>query len=67
MTVEHARGAIDEQRAPQIRILFILLNYQAVLPRPHLPVDMADVIASYILTMLHELDRLPKIRTSVST
>jgi hypothetical protein len=65
LTVGHARRTIDQKRATQIGLFFILFDNKAILTSPHFPVDMAQVIAGYVLPMLYELDRLAKVGTAM--
>ena len=63
--VPHAVRDVDQQRAAQVRVFFELLDVQAVLPRPDLPVDVPQIVAGHVFAMLQELDRLAEVRTAV--
>ena len=65
LAVLHAAGDIDDQIAAEIRGLLELFDVQPVLPRPDLPIDMPQVIAGRILTVLKKLNALPKVRTAM--
>ena len=53
----HRATLIDQQVATQIGFIFKLLDVVAVAAGVHAPVDIARVIAGYVLAVLRELDR----------
>ena len=61
VAVLHTAGHIDQQLHSHVGFFFELLNVQSVLPRPHLPIDVTQVVAGMVLAMLQELDRLPEV------
>ena len=64
-TVVHAFGTIDQQCAPQIGVFFVLLDIESVLTAPNLPVDVPKIVSWHVLTVLNELDGLPKVWTAM--
>ena len=64
-TVIHALGTIDEQGTSQVGVFFVLLDIESVLSAPDLPIDVPEIIPWYVLTVLNELDRLPKVWTAM--
>ena len=62
----HRLAKVHDQRRPQVRVFFVELYINLVGLRPHLPVDAPHVVTGDVLTMLHELDRLPEVRTAMT-
>ncbi len=63
--VLHAVRNIHKHRATKVRLFLELLDIQAVLAGPDLPVHVAKVIATDVFAMLQELDRLAEVRAAV--
>ena len=63
--VGHAFGSIEQDGAPKVGVFFVLFDHQFVLSAKDLPVDVAQIISRGVLAVLHELDRLAKVRASV--
>ena len=57
--VVHARRAVHHERESEVRLLLELLHVEPVLPPPDLPVHPPRIVATDILAVLEELDRLP--------
>lgn len=66
-TVLHTLRSIDEEGAPEIGILFVLLDVETVLASVNLPVDVPEVVTRRVLPVLYELDRLTEVRTAMHT
>ena len=58
VAVAHAGGNVDQQRAAEVGIFFELLDVEAILLGPDLPIDIPRVVAPGVFAMLAELDRL---------
>ena len=63
----HRATLIDQQVATQIGFIFKLLDVIAVAAGVHAPVDIARVIAGYVLAVLRELDREAVVGAAVDT
>ncbi len=65
--VRHALGGVEQQRAPEAGVLFVLLDVEFVLAAPYLPIDMPQVIARDILSVLNEFYRLAEVGAAMHT
>ena len=63
--VFHAGRDIDQQAAAEVRVFFVLLDVEAVLLGPDLPIDAAQVVARRVFAVLEELDGLAEVRAAV--
>ena len=64
-TVVHGFTHVHDHGAAQIRLFLILLDVIAIRLRPHLPVEVAQVVPRHVLAMLDELDAVPEERALV--
>ena len=65
LLVVRTPGDVHQQRAAQVGVLLELLHIQPILPGPHLPIDVPQVVASRVFAMLQEFDRLPEVGAAV--
>ena len=65
--VVHRFAHVHDQRAAQVGFFLVLLDVVAVGLGPHLPVEVAEIVARDILPMLNKLDRVAEERALVHT
>ena len=63
--VAHGLRAVDDQRRLEVGLLLVLFDVEPVGLRPHLPVDVLDLVAGRVLAVAGELDGEAVVRALV--